>query len=98
MIFKTQIFFSYLVNQRQPGYQKQSPVGALSKMSSQNKEQIHRRTPTPMFVSNKAAVQLDWKHTLVGCRNGHTSTEDTLTWTTAGLASGLYKHFNNEKV
>lgn len=67
-------------------------------ISSQNKEQIHRRTPTPMFVSNKAAVQLDWKHTLVGCRNGHASTEDTLTWTTAGLASGLHKHFNNEKV
>ena len=77
-----------MVNQHRPVYQKQAPVGTPPKIPFENKQQIHRRTPTPKFVCNKVARVPHWLHTF----------RDTLTRTTKGPASFLCEHFNHKKI
>ena len=44
--------------------QKQPSRGVLSKMCSENMQQIYRRTPMPECDFNKVALRLYWNHTL----------------------------------
>ena len=48
-------------------WQRQSPRGILSKMCSENMQQIYRKTPMPKCYFNKVALQLYWNHTRHGC-------------------------------
>ena len=44
-------------------HQKQPFIGVLRKRCSENMQQIYKRTRTPKFDFNKAALQLYWNHT-----------------------------------
>ena len=46
------------------GNQKQPSTGILRKRSSENMQQIYRRTPAPKCDFNKVALQLYWNRTL----------------------------------